>query len=124
MIRRPPRSTLFPYTTLFRSRCDQYVFAIRTQYACGLWSALSNLPTGVTKCSGYDTPDCGLGGFQAGQAPPRDGAPSSLELSRLGANPARTERLLRFGIPGAGGRTAELAIFDLARRRIRLPPPG
>src|SRR5258708_24750362 len=22
MIRRPPRSTLFPYTTLFRSRCD------------------------------------------------------------------------------------------------------
>src|SRR2546430_12396555 len=26
MIRRPPRSTLFPYTTLFRSRCD----AVRT----------------------------------------------------------------------------------------------
>src|SRR5690348_17801890 len=23
MIRRPPRSTLFPYTTLFRSRCDE-----------------------------------------------------------------------------------------------------
>src|SRR2546426_5165714 len=23
MIRRPPRSTLFPYTTLFRSRCDR-----------------------------------------------------------------------------------------------------
>src|ERR1035441_1029249 len=23
MIRRPPRSTLFPYTTLFRSRCQQ-----------------------------------------------------------------------------------------------------
>src|SRR2546426_11124020 len=23
MIRRPPRSTLFPYTTLFRSRCRQ-----------------------------------------------------------------------------------------------------
>src|SRR3989442_4382089 len=27
MIRRPPRSTLFPYTTLFRSRCS---FALRT----------------------------------------------------------------------------------------------
>src|SRR5688572_30952821 len=25
MIRRPPRSTLFPYTTLFRSHCDTYV---------------------------------------------------------------------------------------------------
>src|SRR5437773_7530323 len=24
MIRRPPRSTLFPYTTLFRSAADQY----------------------------------------------------------------------------------------------------
>src|SRR5436853_2220272 len=24
MIRRPPRSTLFPYTTLFRSRVDQH----------------------------------------------------------------------------------------------------
>src|SRR5260221_9952536 len=23
MIRRPPRSTLFPYTTLFRSRCEE-----------------------------------------------------------------------------------------------------
>src|SRR5258708_21676588 len=26
MIRRPPRSTLFPYTTLFRSSTDQFVF--------------------------------------------------------------------------------------------------
>src|SRR2546426_2007700 len=26
MIRRPPRSTLFPYTTLFRSICDGYFF--------------------------------------------------------------------------------------------------
>src|SRR3712207_7763232 len=25
MIRRPPRSTLFPYTTLFRSRANQHV---------------------------------------------------------------------------------------------------
>src|SRR5258708_39578010 len=28
MIRRPPRSTLFPYTTLFRSRID-FVFRLR-----------------------------------------------------------------------------------------------
>src|SRR2546430_15098859 len=27
MIRRPPRSTLFPYTTLFRSRIDRVVYA-------------------------------------------------------------------------------------------------
>src|SRR3712207_9247355 len=28
MIRRPPRSTLFPYTTLFRSQEEQHVFAL------------------------------------------------------------------------------------------------
>src|SRR2546430_13002229 len=28
MIRRPPRSTLFPYTTLFRSRSKMLVFAL------------------------------------------------------------------------------------------------
>src|SRR3712207_7747903 len=29
MIRRPPRSTLFPYTTLFRSQDDEGVVAVR-----------------------------------------------------------------------------------------------
>src|SRR5688572_31752895 len=29
MIRRPPRSTLFPYTTLFRSRCQSQVVETR-----------------------------------------------------------------------------------------------
>src|SRR2546422_3802423 len=44
MIRRPPRSTLFPYTTLFRSRDG--VRAYLTQHACAnadtgdLWAAL------------------------------------------------------------------------------------
>src|SRR3712207_8049515 len=32
MIRRPPRSTLFPYTTLFRSEFLQVVDAYRFQY--------------------------------------------------------------------------------------------
>src|SRR3712207_7341991 len=31
MIRRPPRSTLFPYTTLFRSGSDTCVMTLRTQ---------------------------------------------------------------------------------------------
>src|SRR3712207_7704882 len=31
MIRRPPRSTLFPYTTLFRSRERQHAEAARTR---------------------------------------------------------------------------------------------
>src|SRR5260363_453942 len=35
MIRRPPRSTLFPYTTLFRSRCSNNARASRV-IACAL----------------------------------------------------------------------------------------
>src|SRR5256884_8623365 len=30
MIRRPPRSTLFPYTTLFRSDIDMVLFLVRS----------------------------------------------------------------------------------------------
>src|SRR2546426_8084171 len=35
MIRRPPRSTLFPYTTLFRS--DPFPVGSRTLFATPLW---------------------------------------------------------------------------------------
>src|SRR2546430_8052777 len=35
MIRRPPRSTLFPYTTLFRSALDGIVVADLTQNVAG-----------------------------------------------------------------------------------------
>src|SRR2546430_10389202 len=35
MIRRPPRSTLFPYTTLFRSRAAQQVQAVEDQLGAG-----------------------------------------------------------------------------------------
>src|SRR4028118_2432231 len=37
MIRRPPRSTLFPYTTLFRSHCIQVMrFSPSCVYSCAL----------------------------------------------------------------------------------------
>src|SRR2546425_1666513 len=42
MIRRPPRSTLFPYTTLFRSLLDEAVSPILSQYSndhTKAWSA-------------------------------------------------------------------------------------
>src|SRR5256885_11763522 len=35
MIRRPPRSTLFPYTTLFRSRAHDVAAAVRKAGALG-----------------------------------------------------------------------------------------
>src|SRR5256885_9940350 len=46
MIRRPPRSTLFPYTTLFRSLRDNAVTRLgRSLAAIGAWRA----PTVVTR---------------------------------------------------------------------------
>src|SRR3712207_7448718 len=36
MIRRPPRSTLFPYTTLFRSRCAYHAALCRMEEQ-GVW---------------------------------------------------------------------------------------
>src|SRR3712207_9267911 len=36
MIRRPPRSTLFPYTTLFRSELQRVEDAARGKYAVGV----------------------------------------------------------------------------------------
>src|SRR2546421_9059026 len=38
MIRRPPRSTLFPYTTLFRSNDANVVFAYRRGRGSGLFA--------------------------------------------------------------------------------------
>src|SRR3712207_6874205 len=51
MIRRPPRSTLFPYTTLFRSRCSRKG-GTRT-------SALDPLRTFAASTHGGGTVHCG-----------------------------------------------------------------
>src|SRR2546430_7385132 len=39
MIRRPPRSTLFPYTTLFRSRIDLVYTNTLAVFGGALWAA-------------------------------------------------------------------------------------
>src|SRR2546429_6425250 len=45
MIRRPPRSTLFPYTTLFRSRSEKDYEAALAQVE-RLWGAKAGTPKG------------------------------------------------------------------------------
>src|SRR5260370_21511588 len=45
MIRRPPRSTLFPYTTLFRSRVSEHIVSPKIYIA--IFAALM-LGTGIT----------------------------------------------------------------------------
>src|SRR2546426_7939096 len=49
MIRRPPRSTLFPYTTLFRSPFENRLQAIRTRDGTPLWAEAAGLPTPVAQ---------------------------------------------------------------------------
>src|SRR3712207_7128619 len=45
MIRRPPRSTLFPYTTLFRSTGeDGFEISVRAERAEELWMLLAGSP--------------------------------------------------------------------------------
>src|SRR3712207_8866221 len=47
MIRRPPRSTLFPYTTLFRSPVDQ--FSCKLPLSWGLFPSRARLPQGLVR---------------------------------------------------------------------------
>src|SRR5436190_13556648 len=59
MIRQPPRSTLFPYTTLFRSICSQPTFSNAVQsldalltsilQACWAFVFLNSLPSTVSR---------------------------------------------------------------------------
>src|SRR5256885_5299120 len=47
MIRRPPRSTLFPYTTLFRSRKKQLDYVKLSMTNCSMERCRAVLVTGV-----------------------------------------------------------------------------
>src|SRR5256885_12150982 len=68
MIRRPPRSTLFPYTTLFRSRCSSC--------ACGTHGSRHRPPPRAAArgepCRARPSP-----ASRPGSAPPARGSPGS-----------------------------------------------
>src|SRR5256885_3926464 len=53
MIRRPPRSTLFPYTTLFRSKFRFYVLEIPSILCSLLWSRLMDMVGSVGIWTGH-----------------------------------------------------------------------
>src|SRR3712207_6439361 len=93
MIRRPPRSTLFPYTTLFRSGAPDRGGARGDKAASGARGRDAGADGGA------DTGDPG------GQAPPR-------ALRRQGLH----GRAARRGYPPGGAR-------GLRRRRLRLDGP-
>src|SRR5215216_1934125 len=59
MIRRPPRSTLFPYTTLFRSRQDDRMIREERfgRFSHGLLPAFLTLPRSEEHTSELQSPD-------------------------------------------------------------------
>src|SRR5256885_11526182 len=64
MIRRPPRSTLFPYTTLFRSRQRERVACAHALQQAGDESGVQRLP-GLAPRSGVALQGCGVKVVQA-----------------------------------------------------------
>src|SRR3989449_3896747 len=118
MIRRPPRSTLFPYTTLFRSR----VLSAGGQHPVpgpdlrreGRHGAARARPGG-----GADLPAAHGGGSlaAAGDGGARDAVRLTLELVGQGHRPAADLR----GIPGVHPGTGSHGAVRLAWRDPALP---
>src|SRR5256885_7708565 len=52
MIRRPPRSTLFPYTTLFRSKISRLILTVAVALVFGGIAQADLIPGGVVDVSG------------------------------------------------------------------------
>src|SRR5260370_36930764 len=74
MIRRPPRSTLFPYTTLFRSeRFGCGVGAIHGQQHCRWTLYRDGISSGRSKPSDFRTDEHGGGGNHRGGVGRRSG---------------------------------------------------
>src|SRR3712207_9059589 len=98
MIRRPPRSTLFPYTTLFRS---PYVFAE------------VNAMKAAARARGEDVVDLGMGN--------PDGAPPPHVVEKL-AEVARNPRAHRYSASRgiAGLRKAQAGYYARDRKSTRL----
>src|SRR2546428_14076232 len=87
MIRRPPRSTLFPYTTLFRSQQDEPDDPLKCDHSSPLQEAnLVQLdrPVGLVDREEDREPDCGLGG---GDRYPEEGEHLAARIAAV-----RTER--------------------------------
>src|SRR5256885_5714439 len=56
MIRRPPRSTLFPYTTLFRSSCDAFwrrVSSVAASSCAPLEASFASASTALMRTAGF-----------------------------------------------------------------------
>src|SRR2546430_9712384 len=125
MIRRPPRSTLFPYTTLFRSRGDQHGFdelvpahGVRPY---GLSETSPRPRASVVSIDLKDTPS--PGSSSESQATISEDEGTSLARNRYGRRSARSisGSPHKRAAPVLGSRArATTAVFTLLRR-VRRP---
>src|SRR3989449_10772018 len=118
MIRRPPRSTLFPYTTLFRScrevaprlgrRIDRDRVSNRGQDAVPRWDRLPRVPSGARV---FQSGPRGTGNLRSSGE-----VASALERSAGGEGGARAPPAVSSGArPGDGARLRALDLHDRAR---------
>src|SRR3712207_8529797 len=107
MIRRPPRSTLFPYTTLFRSPGEQRVLGLQGAY-------------GMHRVRLADRCRCGFGESQVPHLPCLDEllhSPDGLLYGRLGVD---TVLVIEVYVVDAEPLEGSVASFLQDRKRTRL----
>src|SRR5256884_6210164 len=125
MIRRPPRSTLFPYTTLFRSRDAEGAVLPDgggTLARVAAWSAGWAFEAGVIALADVRAPLVGADGAAPVFGPQKGAGPEGVKLltrglERLGELMARHGRPDLATLPGggaAGGLGAGLVFFAKA----------
>src|SRR3712207_8106862 len=91
MIRRPPRSTLFPYTTLFRSRARGRILALRD--AAEVFEGLGHTPGALGELGALEA-FAGRRGAPAPEHPPRPRERSEEHTSELQSRQYLVCRLL------------------------------
>src|ERR1035437_3714117 len=112
MIRRPPRSTLFPYTTLFRSRSVE-VSTRMLRTLCAKEDAAAPEPGAAPAISmridGRSRRSCGSAERQTAQSHPISGTPCDVPLP--------STVILRFNDPFAAARRFDEAQTELVEDR-------
>src|SRR2546426_8725541 len=124
MIRRPPRSTLFPYTTLFRSRYARQRSGTRPPPRGN--SARGGCRPPRVRRHGGDWPQAARRGRAARRARPAVGAWSSPRPDRAHRDGDHRRAAAHRGARPGGGRLSQVSL-RIARRRARRgsphPPP-
>ncbi len=99
--------------------CTKYYFGLRTRDEASNWSPLSNLPTGTTKCSGYELAVC-EGGLESEPSREKLAVPDAMALGTPQPNPGTDFVSVCYSVPDdSSGTDLDLAVFDVLGRRVQ-----